>query len=260
MAYTIAFCIGLIAGSFLNVCIYRMPRDLSVVWPGSRCVACQHSIPWWDNLPLLSFLILRGKCRFCRVPISWRYPLVELLGGGAVLLAVCHWGFTPYGIAAAVLFLSFIIVFFVDVEHQIIPDEISLGGIVAGLLFSSIFPLWHQGSTFLEGFQSSLIGIFAGGGILILVAMFGSWLFKKEAMGGGDIKLLAAVGAFFGWQGALFTLVAGSFVGAFFGIAIKVLKGYDKIPFGPYLVLGTVLYMFWGQAMISWYVHGVLRY
>lgn len=256
----IAVPFGMMIGSFLNVCIFRLPRNLSVVWPPSACPKCSKKIAWYDNIPVLSFLILGARCRNCKDGISPRYPLVEALGGFAAFWAIHWWGATPYGYMAAALFFAFIAVTFIDLEHEIIPDEITLSGIALGAVFSVIFPAWHGTREHLPGLVSSLIGVLVGGGILLAMGMVGEKIFKKEAMGGGDVKFLAAFGAFFGWQGALLSLFIASFAGAIFGIAIRIATGKDRIPFGPYLVIGCVVYMLWGKDIISWYFHSVLQY
>ncbi|MBP9732835.1 MAG: prepilin peptidase [Candidatus Omnitrophica bacterium] len=262
MAQALALLFGLLIGSFLNVIIWRMPRGESIAWPASHCPSCKTPIRWHDNIPVLAYLILKGKCRFCPSRIPFRYPVVELLGGIAGWAAFTVWG-GAYAAAAAVIFWALIAVIWIDWEHQIIPDEISLGGIAAGLLFSFFFPVWVAGNAAEPGWRALLMsgaGVLVGGGILYLMALIGEWVFKKEAMGGGDVKLLAAVGAFFGWQGALFALFAGSVAGSFVGLAAKYIWKKDVIPFGPYLALGTFLYMLWGQTILSWYVSRVLQY
>lgn len=261
MAQAIAFIFGLLVGSFLNVCIWRMPRDQSVAWPASHCTACKKPLAWFDNVPVVAYLWLRGKCRFCGVGIPVRYPIVELLGGIAGFGAFTFWS-GAYAYAAAVIFWALIVVTWIDWEHQIIPDEISLGGIVAGLAFSFFFPVWVSGAEGAAGWPAllrSVGGMLLGGGILYLMAIVGEWVFKKEAMGGGDVKLLAAIGAFFGWKGALFALFAGSVVGSFVGIGAKWMLKKEAIPFGPYLALGTVLHMFWGEAVLVWYATRMLQ-
>jgi leader peptidase (prepilin peptidase) / N-methyltransferase len=241
---------GLVIGSFLNVCISRMPRNESVVFPASHCPLCKYRIRWFDNIPLLSYLLLRGRCRGCGAHISLQYPLVELLNGLLTLALFWRFGFS-LGFLALVLFCSALVVItFIDMEHQIIPDEISLPGIVVGFLFSFFLP----GQTWL----GSLAGILLGGGSLLLVASCYQWLTGKEGMGGGDIKLLAMMGAFLGWKAVPFIIFASSLVGSVVGIAMMlVLKKDSKlaIPFGPYLAFGAVLYIFYGERLIQWYLH-----
>jgi leader peptidase (prepilin peptidase)/N-methyltransferase len=191
---------GMVVGSFLNVCICRLPRDESVVFPPSHCPQCDYLIRWYDNIPLLSYLLLRGRCRGCGTRISIQYPLVELLNGLLTLALFLRFGPT---LAFLVLFLfcsALVVITFIDLEHQIIPDEISLPGIVIGFICSFFLP----GHSWLN----SLLGILLGGGSLLLVAYAYQWLTGKEGMGGGDIKLLAMMGAFLGWKSILFIVFA----------------------------------------------------
>jgi leader peptidase (prepilin peptidase) / N-methyltransferase len=246
--YVFAFLFGAAVGSFLNVCIYRLPRNESLVFPASHCPACSARIACYDNIPVLSYLLLRGKCRSCGCGISWQYPLVELLNGLLTLLLFVKFG--P-SLTFAVLFLfcsSLVVVTFIDLEHQIIPDSISLGGIVIGFLVSFFLP-WL-------GWKNSLIGIIAGGGSLLLVA-YGYQLFtKKEGLGGGDIKLLAMMGAFLGWRSIPFIIFVSSLFGSVIGVSIMLARKKDSqlpIPFGPFLVFGAVLYIFYGRQIIQWY-------
>jgi len=241
---------GMVVGSFLNVCICRMPRDESVVTPPSHCPQCDYRIRWYDNIPLFSYLLLRGKCRGCGMHISIQYPLVELLNGLLALALFLRFGPT---LAFLVLFLfcsALVVITFIDLEHQIIPDEISLSGIVIGFICSFFLP----GHTWLN----SLLGILLGGGSLLLVAYAYQWLTGKEGMGGGDIKLLAMMGAFLGWKSILFIIFASSLIGSVVGITIMLVQKKDSklaIPFGPYLALGAVLYIFYGRQIIHWYLN-----
>jgi leader peptidase (prepilin peptidase)/N-methyltransferase len=241
---------GMVVGSFLNVCICRMPKDESVVTPPSHCPACDYRIRWYDNIPLLSYLLLRGKCRGCGMRISIQYPLVELLNGVLTLALFLRFGPT---LAFFVLFLfcsALVVITFIDLEHQIIPDEISLSGIVIGFIFS----FFIQGHSWLN----SLLGILLGGGSLLLVAYGYQWLTGKEGMGGGDIKLLAMMGAFLGWKAIPFIIFASSLIGSVVGITIMLVQKKDSklaIPFGPYLAFGAVLYIFYGRQLIHWYLN-----
>jgi leader peptidase (prepilin peptidase)/N-methyltransferase len=250
LTYSIfTFVFGLIVGSFLNVCICRIPNNESVVSPPSHCPHCSYLIRWYDNIPLVSYLFLMGKCRGCGAHISLQYPLVELLNAVLTLLLFQRFGLT---FAFAVLFLfcsSLVVITFIDLEHQIIPDEISLSGIVVGFVCSF----------FLKGYswQNSLLGILLGGGSLLLVAYLYQRLTGKDGMGGGDIKLLAMMGAFLGWKAVPFIIFASSLVGSVFGVSIMLCQKKDSklaIPFGPYLAFGAVLYIFYGKALIRWYL------
>ena len=244
-----ALTIGMVVGSFLNVCICRMPMGESVVSPPSHCPQCDYRIRWYDNIPLVSYLLLRGKCRGCGMHISLQYPLVELLNGLLTLALFLRFGPT---LAFLVLFLfcsALVVITFIDIEHQIIPDEISLPGIVIGFICSF----------FLQGYSwlNSLLGILLGGGSLLLVAYGYQWLTGKEGMGGGDIKLLAMMGAFLGWKSILFIIFASSLIGSVIGITMMLVQKKDSklaIPFGPYLAFAAVLYIFYGRQIIHWYL------
>ncbi len=244
-----AFIFGTVVGSFLNVCIWRLPRNESVVFPSSSCPRCHQPIRWFDNIPLVSYLLLGGKCRTCRAGISLQYPLVELLNGLLSLTLFLRFGPT---LSYCVLFLfcsALVAITFIDLEHQIIPDEISLPGIAAGFVFS-FFLKGH-------GWLNSLLGILLGGGSLLLVAYGYQWLTGKEGMGGGDIKLLAMMGAFLGWVSIPFIILASSLTGSVIGISLMLIRKKDAnlaIPFGPYLAFGALLYIFCGPRLISWYL------
>lgn len=232
--------LGALIGSFLNVVILRLPReDASIVFPASHCPGCRTPLAWYDNIPLFSFLVLRGRCRFCAMQISRQYPLVEAT---MALLAVAlfrqfgpTWTFGIYFIFCAALLAIFVI----DLYHQIIPDRISLPGILLGFAASFLNPL--------VTWQSSAIGILVGGGILYLIAA-GYYLFtKREGMGGGDIKLLAMIGAFLGWQSLPFVVFASSILGSLIGIGAMIKQkkgGKTVIPYGPFLAVAAVLYLF----------------
>ena len=244
-----AFVFGAVVGSFLNVCIYRMPLDQSVVSPGSRCVGCGTAIRWYDNIPVISWLLLRGRCRFCQAPFSFRYPLVELITAVLSLLLFMKYGLSPsYG----VMFLfcaALIVITFIDFDHQIIPDELSLPGIVLGFISSFFLPE--------PGWISSLLGAVAGWGSLALIFYGYLWLTGREGMGGGDAKLLAMMGAFLGLQAIPFIIFASSLVGTVAGLSIMAVQRKDRhlaIPFGPYLALGALLYIFVGPQLIQWYL------
>lgn len=245
-----AFVFGAVVGSFLNVCIFRMPKSESVVFPPSHCTRCDYVIRWYDNIPMLSYLFLRGKCRRCGEPISLQYPLVEFINGALALALFLKFG--P-GFAFGVLFLfcsALVVITFIDLEHQIIPDSISLPGIVIGFVVSFFIPGF--------GWLNSLIGIVAGGGSLLLVAYGYQLIAKKDGMGGGDIKLLAMMGAFFGWKAVLFIIFAASVAGSVIGIGVMLAQKKDStlaIPFGPFLATAAVLYIFYGKQIIFWYLN-----
>jgi leader peptidase (prepilin peptidase)/N-methyltransferase len=242
--YIFAFIFGAVVGSFLNVCIYRLPKKESVVFPPSHCPNCDYKIPFYDNIPILSYIVLAGRCRSCKVRISPQYPLVELVT--ALFIK-----FGP-SLSFLVLFLfcsAMVVVTFIDLEHQIIPDVISLSGIVCGFIFSFFIPQL--------GWLNSLIGIAVGGGSLLLVAYGYEFITKKEGMGGGDIKLLAMMGAFFGWRAIPFIIFVSSLIGSVIGITVMLIQKKDAklaIPFGPFLALGAILYIFFGRQVIYWYL------
>lgn len=249
MLTLISIIFGLMIGSFLNVCISRLPKEESIVKPGSHCPKCRTPIRYYDNIPVLSYLILGGKCRYCQVSISIQYPIVEAITALSSFFLFITFGvslsfFYYFWFAAALIAITVI-----DLHHQIIPDVISLPGIVIGLLGSLIIPQMT--------FLTSLIGMIAGGGSLFLVATVYQWLFKREGMGGGDVKLLAMIGAFLGWKAVILTIFLSSFIGSIIGITVMLIKGKDfkyAIPFGPFLALGAVISLFWGENLISWYL------
>jgi len=269
------FCLGACIGSFLNVCIHRIPRQQSLVSPRSSCPHCGHGIAWYDNVPLLSFSVLRARCRHCKGPISGRYFVVELLTAVLFLLV---WlkaypvpGPRPLGLVPVSglwlvpiywLAVSGLVVgSFVDVEHMIIPDRVTLGGIAAGLLLSALVPGMHGETLKLHGLLVSAIGAALGAGLLWCIAGLGSFIFKKEAMGLGDVKLLGAIGAFFGWRSVLFSIMLSSLVGSIVGLTLVLIRKkamQSRIPYGPYLAMGAIVWMLWGQFMWDWYA-GLLR-
>lgn len=247
--YLFAFVLGAVVGSFLNVCIYRLPKNESIVFPPSRCPGCGKHIRWFDNIPIISYMLLAGRCRSCKTRISIRYPLVELLNALLTLFLFMRFGPT---LAFLVLFLfcsAMVVITFIDLDHQIIPDIISLPGIVAGFIFSFFIPQL--------GWLNSLIGIVVGGGSLWLVAAGYELLTKKEGMGGGDIKLLAMMGAFFGWKAIPFIIFVSSLTGSVIGVTVMLIGKKDSklaIPFGPFLASGAVLYIFFGRQLMHWYL------
>jgi len=262
---------GLCMGSFLNVCIYRIPVGLSVVKPRSRCPGCAKDIAWHDNIPVLSYLALRARCRCCGMRIAVRYPLVELLTACFFVLVWLKYAPGP-GVRAlglvpmmhvSLLPVYWLMVFglilgtFVDFDHMIIPDRVSLGGIVAGVLLSIAVPAMHGQSHWLPSLKAAAIGAGVGWCTLWLIGVAGKLALRKDAMGFGDVKLMGAIGAFLGWQGVLFTLVASSFAGALVGVGLVVSGHKDmqsRIPYGPYLALAAVLWMLWGPAWLAAYI------
>ena len=245
----VAFVFGLVIGSFLNVCIYRLPASQSIVHPRSACPGCAHPIRAYDNIPVVSFLILRGRCRDCGMRIPWRYPLVELLSGAFAALAVAKFGAGGQAALMYLLIAALLVITFIDIDHRIIPDVISLPGIPIGLAASF-------GLTDVTPLQS-VIGILAGGGSLFLVAWGYQLITGREGMGGGDIKLLAMIGAFFGWPGVLFTIFTASLTGTLAGMAVILRQRADMklaVPFGPFLAIGAIGYVFIGPETLAWYL------
>jgi leader peptidase (prepilin peptidase)/N-methyltransferase len=242
------FIFGLCIGSFLNVCIYRLPAAKSISHPRSSCPSCGELIRFYDNIPVLSYLILRGRCRFCRVSISLRYPVVEILCGLFALITFVKFGLTLEALIYFIFIASLLVITFIDIDHQIIPDVITLPGIP--IFFVASFGL--PDIKYLE----SLLGILVGGGSLLLVAWTYNLVTKKEGMGGGDIKLLAMIGAVIGWKGVLFTIFVASAVGTISGMLVMLKTGKGRklaIPFGPFLAIGGIAYIFFGPQLIEWY-------
>jgi leader peptidase (prepilin peptidase)/N-methyltransferase len=253
MTTAFAFLFGAIVGSFLNVCIHRLPKGESVVAPRSRCPACGNAIRAWDNIPLVSFLLLRGRCRDCGQPISWRYPLVEGLTGLLFALTVGRFGLTALTASLLCLVAALVVIAFVDLDHQIIPNAITLPGIPVGLLVG----LAVGGPPILD----RILGALTGAGFLYLVLLYGSALYGQDAMGEGDLNLMALVGAFLGWQAVVLTLLVGCLSGSVIGltlIALRRLGRREHIPFGPFLVLGALVSLFWGDAIVRWYAGRLL--
>ena len=256
MAVTLfVFLIGICIGSFLNVCIYRMGREQSIVKPASHCPHCQKPIRWFDNIPLVSYLVLRGRCRDCGQKISFRYFFVELLTGLVFLALFKKFGVSIHFFAYTILSCGLLVATFVDFDFQIIPDEISLGGIVVGVVLSFIFPLLHLTSLHLRSLEQSLLGALVGGGVLWILGCIGNFIFKKESMGGGDVKLLAMIGAFLGWKRTLLVLPVASLIGSVVGIIIKLKTKESVIAFGPYLSLGALACIFWADKILSFFFY-----
>lgn len=238
---------GAVIGSFLNVCIYRLPAGESLVRPGSRCPQCKTPIAWHDNVPILSYLWLRGRCRNCQARIVWRYPLVEALNAAGYGFIAWRFGVTVTAFVYLLLFSALLVVSFIDLDHMIVPDRITLPGMALGLAVGTfLLPRWWD----------SIGGLALGGGLLYFMAWISPYLFGKEGMGGGDIKLLAMIGAFLGWQQVLLTVIVGGIVGAVVGVALigaRVMPRGAYIPFGPFLSLGAVVAMLYGTEILGWY-------
>jgi len=263
IANLVVFIFGSIVGSFLNVCIYRMPLGESVVWPRSHCPKCQKRIPGYDNIPFISYILLGGKCRFCKEKISLRYPLVELLTATMFVVLFNRYGLTYDFFFYMVLLWALIISTFVDIKHRIIPDEVSIGGMIIGFILSTIRGLSMSPLHFsFKPMVNSLLGILVGGGIIYLTGKLFDLIYFKllkkppiqgetESMGGGDVKLLAMIGAFMGWQRALLTFFLAPFLGIVIGIINLVAKKDHTMPYGPFLSLAALASLFWADKIIG---------
>jgi leader peptidase (prepilin peptidase) / N-methyltransferase len=242
----IVFVFGAIIGSFLNVCIYRIPRSKSIVKPNSFCPNCEKPIEFYDNIPIVSYIILGGKCRNCGAKISMRYPFVELMTAVIFLMISSRWGIS-YESFIQMFFVSLLIIIsFIDYDFQIIPDILSIGGLVVGVLISFVRTGFQ--------FKDALYGVLLGGGALLAIAYGYQLIMKREGMGGGDIKLLAMIGSFTGFKGVIFALVGGSIIGTLVGIPLMLIKKENTkyaIPFGPFLSLAAFLYLFTGNNIIE---------
>lgn len=255
MFLAFAFLFGLLIGSFLNVVIHRLPLGQSIVKPRSHCPHCEKPVVWYDNIPLVSFLLLKGRCRHCHEKISPRYFLVELTTGLVSLQTFLFFREIPLYLATFCFLLApLIAVIFIDLKHRIIPNVISLPGIFVGVVVHTFAapPMWEK-----EALIESLAGILVGGGFLFLVAWGYEKIKKKEGLGGGDVKLAAMLGAFFGWQPVLMILLVASVLGSVVGlIVVNLKKNWEyQIPFGPFLAVAAYFQLFWGQIILSWYLN-----
>ncbi len=245
----LVFTLAAMIGSFLNVCIHRIPNEESVAFPPSHCPHCKAPIRPWDNVPIVSYALLRGRCRQCKTPISMRYPFVEILTGLAGVATYAFFGPVPQALLFFAFLCALIVITFIDLDHQIIPDVISLPGIVIGLV-----------AAFLPGnpdWKESLLGVLIGGGILWAIAEGYFRLTGREGMGGGDVKLLAMIGAFLGWRAIPVTLMIASLTGTALGLALMLGRGEGRqmaIPFGPFLAAGAVVALFVGEPLMQWYL------
>ncbi len=318
------FVLGSIIGSFLNVCIIRLPQEKSVVFPSSHCPQCKKPIAWYDNIPLVSWIVLKGQCRHCKKKISFRYWMVELLTGLIFATFYLHFGLSPLLPAYLVMLSCFVVATFVDLSHRIIPDEISIGGMWAGVILSAFIPMLHltndlslgafiagllviicqlltliypifckhlmeeegpyddkpiniivlislifvyliNSNTLVlpgvlnahaHGLAGALVGFIIGGGSIYAMGLIGDIVFRKESMGGGDVKLMAMIGAFLGWKIGLLTFFVAPFLGGVIGIIEKVRTKDSTIAYGPFLVLGALISLFWGKEIIDWVLQG----
>lgn len=244
-----SFVLGACMGSFLNVCIYRIPSGESIVAPASHCPKCGAAIRWYQNIPILSWLFLAGKCAACRTGIAVRYPLVEVLTGLLFVLVVYCFGVSWATLVFWIFMALLVTITFIDLDHQIIPDVISLPGIVLGFAGSFLLP-WLS-------WTDSLLGILLGGGSLLVVATGYEFLTKRAGMGGGDIKLMAMLGAFLGWKAVLPIVFISSLLGTLVGAPLMLVKGAGAklaIPFGPFLSAAAVIWLLWGRELFFWYL------
>lgn len=272
----LAFVFGAIVGSFLNVCIYRIPAGQSVVMPGSTC-ACGQRIAFYHNIPVLSWILLRGRAACCEVSFSYRYPLVECLTG--LLFAVCWIQLAPVPALLGMFFVSILIcATFIDLDHMIIPDRFSIGGMVAGVLLAVAFPSLHAVEATvpvlarLESGLTAITGVLVGSGLVYWISVLGEVVFRKPAMGEGDVKFVGCIGAFCGWQGAVFSMFGGALIGTLFllpWLAIERLRRHfaddsvdddgfaGQVPFGPMLAAAGVLYYLGCSQFVDAYFSGV---
>jgi leader peptidase (prepilin peptidase) / N-methyltransferase len=239
---------GAVIGSFLNVCIYRLPLDKSVVWPASACPQCGRLLAWYENIPVVSWIVLRGHCRTCAAPIGIRYPIIEALT--AAMFGLAWWHYGPGVLLASRLVFGcvLIVLFAIDLEHQLLPNAITLPGIVVGVVFSFFTE---------PGWMASLIGVLVGGGVLYSVAELYYRVRHEEGLGMGDVKMLAMVGAFLGWKLVLLTLMLASLSGSVIGLVLIVSgRGGMKyaLPFGTFLALGAAAAATVGRPLLTWYL------
>jgi leader peptidase (prepilin peptidase)/N-methyltransferase len=245
---TILILLGLAVGSFLNVCVHRIPRDQSLTVPPSRCPACGYRLQWYDNIPVVSYAVLGGRCRKCRAPISIRYPLVELATMALFVLHGAVFGWSVLLIPRLLFACAMVVLFAIDLEHHLLPNVITLPGMAIGLISSAVLP---------PGIVDALIGALLGGGVLWLIGEAYFRYSGHEGMGGGDVKMLAMIGAFLGWKLVLITLVLSSVAGSVIGLFVIVIKrGGMKyaLPYGTFLALGALVASLAGDRIVNWYV------
>lgn len=260
-----AFIFGSLVGSFLNVCIIRLPAGESVVWPRSHCPRCRKKIAGYDNIPVLSYLLLKGRCRHCTQPISLRYLVVELATALMFVVLTLRFGLSYDFFFYVVLICSLIVSTFTDLRERIIPDEVSIGGLIVGFILSAIRGVNLSPFSFsFTPLLNSLLGIVVGGGVIFVTGFLFDLVYFKllkrppiqgetESMGGGDVKLLAMIGAFLGWQRALIAFFAAPFFGLVFGLVSLIKKKDHLIPYGPFLSLGALLALLWSDKIITFF-------
>ncbi|NLE65852.1 MAG: prepilin peptidase [Lentisphaerae bacterium] len=257
----LSFAWGACIGSFANVCIYRIPRGESVVKPRSHCPHCGRTIAWYDNIPLFSIFALRQKCRNCAGPIASRYFFVELVSAAIFMLIWLRYGLDARTPVYMLMVLGLVVGSFIDVDHLILPDRITVGGMLIGPALSLAFPALHGEQSHYLGLRASLIGLAFGAGLLGLIAGLGTAAFKREAMGMGDVKLMGAIGALLGWQACLFTVMLSSLIGAGVGVALIALRSKtfgSKIPYGPFIAIAAVAWMLGGSDLWDAYIRFIM--
>ncbi len=242
--------LGLILGSFLNVCIVRLPEEESVLTPRSKCPRCGRMVAWYDNIPVLSWIVLRAKCRGCGTRISVQYPAVELAVSAIFVAAVWRYGLNVTALSAAIFGFTLLGIAVTDARHFLIPDEYTWGGLGLGLVLSLAGGL--------SGFTTALVGAGTGFGLLYFIAWAGEKVLKQEAMGGGDIKMMAMVGSFVGWTGVLLTLFGGALLGVLIFIPLTLGKEKRLVPFGVFLAGAAAITFVYGSAIVDWYVRTLL--
>lgn len=263
LAKIVVFIFGSIIGSFLNVCIHRLPKGESVVWPRSHCPHCKKKIPGYDNIPFISYTLLKGRCRFCKEKISLRYPLVEFLTAALLVALFSRFGLTYEFFIYAVFFALLAIATFIDIDERIIPDEVSIGGMIVGFILVSVLGFRLEPFSFdPKPMLDSFLGVIIGGGIIYLTGLLFDLVYfrllkrppiqgETESMGGGDVKLLAMIGAFLGWKKVLLAFFLAPFLGVIPGLVNLVTKKDHTLPYGPYLALGGLLALFWFEKILA---------
>jgi leader peptidase (prepilin peptidase)/N-methyltransferase len=252
---------GTIWGSFLNVCIIRVQHEMSLSFPGSHCFSCKKKVDWYDNIPVLSWFLLRGKCRHCGERFSFRYPFVEIVTGGFFLAVWVVFGATPVTLCYWLMTFGLLWGTGVDFDAYWIPDRVTWGGIIVGIPLSALVPELHQAAGWQEAVKASATGAALGFGILYGVGVLGKLLFRKDAMGFGDVKLLGAIGAFLGAQAVVFVLFVSAFIGSIVGVSLIAMGKRElggRIPFGPYLSAAALIWMLGGDGLMDWYLDLVL--
>jgi len=258
----VVFVFGLMVGSFLNVCICRLPQEEQVVRGRSHCPSCRHTIAWHDNIPLLSFIGLKGRCRFCKARISWVYPAVELATGILLLAVLARFGLTVSALVCGVFAASLIVISVIDARTMTIPDQITKPGLWIGMVLSFLVPALHGTQSRWAALLASFLGAAVGWGLIFGMALIGRWMFRKklqsigeeEAVGGGDLKLMAMVGAVIGAPKVLLVILfLAPLIGSLIGLILKARFGRDLIPYGPFLSLGTLIVLFCGDGILNWY-------